>query len=92
MELIDEYGERWVVERGDPASSAINYLIRAGLPSSYIIMPRSVLMFGMTGLPHAGKMEADNDATIDAHCRYWDTCETLRGGNFEKRQGQGQQA
>ena len=76
VELVDEYGERWDVQRGDPASGALSQLIRSGLPSSYIIMPRSVLMFGMTGLPLAGRMESGND--VDADCRYWDTVEALK--------------
>ena len=83
METLDEYGERWDVQRGDPASGPLAALIRSGLPLEYVILPRSVLMFGMTGLPLAATMEvSDDESNVDTYCRYWDTVEALRGGNF----------
>lgn len=77
VDVSDEYGERWSVERGDSASAPLSYLIRHGLPLRYIIMPRIVLMFGSTGSSNLATMEAGND-DIDAYCRYWDCVEMLK--------------
>lgn len=46
MVIIDEYGERWSVEKDDPLGVALGKLVRQGFRQDCIVVPQCVLLGG----------------------------------------------
>ena len=46
MLTLDEFGEVWDVQRGDPAHEALKQLVAAGFPEAAVVLPQELLLGG----------------------------------------------
>lgn len=72
-QVVDSSGEKWLVERDDPAWKSISGAIKKGLPVEYQVVPLEVLL----GQPLQPNMRRP-DMDIDTRCRLDETIAALR--------------
>ena len=78
MVILDEYGKRWSVEKGDPLGVALGRLVRQGFRQDCIVVHQGVLLGGVvpdTIAPPPTPWEGDD---FLRYCHLVDTCVRLR--------------
>ena len=78
MIVLDEYGERWSVEKDDPLGVALGRLVRQGFQRANIVVPQAVLLGGDVPDTLTPPPERGNTADFLRWCNLADTCARLR--------------
>ena len=83
--VLDELGERWSVERGDPAYPIVQQLKKLEMPEDYIVLPLSYLLRG-----YGEAYELIDTIKLDSEhaFRLWDSIMGLYTGREEDAIGE----
>ena len=78
MIVLDEYGERWSVEKDDPLGVALGTIVRQGFRQDCIVVPQGVLLGGALPDMLAPPPKPWEGEDFDRWCALWETLEALR--------------
>ena len=78
MIVIDEYGEKWSVEKDDPLGKALGALTRLGFREDHLVVPQALLLGGQLVWPLSPPAKPWVGEEFLRWCGLWQTCHALR--------------
>lgn len=87
MIILDELGERWSVERGDPAYPIVQYLKKLNMSVDYIILPFDCLILGTEARIGNASVKVRSNLTVEQVFRLWDVVSALGAWYTEVEEG-----